>query len=162
LVREALVLQIAASELVTFPRASDPRPKAVLALTSLQRELLRQGWEALLAGRYAAALLLARMIDELNDYVPAVSFSEEGARLVLEDDDGWGKGDACKVLEEHEWQPKNPSGFQEWSELRKDARQTFNRLAHTAKYITSFMVREVESIIYFPIVPTLDEKRLKQ
>jgi hypothetical protein len=67
LVREALVLQTAATGLVV-PASSHPvRSRAVLALASLQRELLGQGREAVLGGRYAAAVQLARMIDELND-----------------------------------------------------------------------------------------------
>jgi hypothetical protein len=78
LVREALVLQSAATELVE-PASSHPiRTRAVLALASLQRELLGQGWEAVLGARYAAAIQLASMIDEPNDFIPAASFWETG------------------------------------------------------------------------------------
>src|SRR5207248_1935642 len=78
-----------------------------------------------------------------------------------QDDKGWSKKDACQVLEEHEWKPKNPTGAEDWSEARLAARKVYDKLAHTSTYVVRLMERETPDMRYFPIVPTPEGRRLK-
>lgn len=122
---------IHAALLIGIPDAlSDLRQKAVLQIANIQAELLEQGWEAMLDGRYAAAAHPVRLISELADYVPAAGVDEIIADRLLSDD-------KVRVSEARKLLLRNLDDLRsdkvaadKWVERRKGQLDAFNKLAH--------------------------------
>jgi hypothetical protein len=128
--RRGLLLLRAAVRIGIPDRTQDDRERVVLALASLQAELLEDSWAGMLIGRYAASSVPLRLINELGDYIPAAALDKRLAARLLNDEEVR-PSDARKVLVgELEDLRSDPVGAERWVTRRKTEADGFNKVAH--------------------------------
>jgi hypothetical protein len=163
LVGEAVTLQIAAVELGFPPPAIADQSKAVRGLAAVQRELLLVGWDALLTGRYAAAVQPVRILDELSVFIMAVAVSQQQAALVLtKPGEEWKINKAHGAIKADAGRRGDSPGYEAWAEHRAAVRKDLHQFAHTSGSLLLQALRFKGSYFGVPLGPDLDEEMLRR
>jgi hypothetical protein len=166
-IRDALVLHWSARSIAGAGPIADSTLKAVLGLARAQEELLWDGWQALLEGRYLAALHPIRMLDELPHFIQAVSLSPEIAEKLLDDTpDHPQKWEIDKVHAALKADPARaawlPAESEKWEQVQRAARQDAHRFAHTGGPAVWMGLRLRDGGVQIPRGPDYDEALLRR